>query len=185
MNVVIILLMKGVSFRINRKRDAAMRIRASDGGFSLIELLIVVAIILIIAAIAIPNLLQSRIAANQAAAVSDLRGITSSNLTYMTMYNQGYASTLTVLAPPTGGGPLTATAAGLIDSDLAAGFRDGYNFTYNPSAPDDQGYYQSFTANANPSRPGATGNDYYFSDPSFVIHMNTSTTASASDSPIQ
>lgn len=162
-----------------------MRMRQADYGFSLIELLIVVAIILIIAAIAIPNLLQSRIAANQAAAVSDLRGITSSNLTYMTMYDQGYASTLSVLAPPAGGGPLTSTAAGLIDSNLAAGFRDGYSFTYTPGAPDAKGYYQSFTANANPSKPGVTGNDYYFSDASFVIHMNTASTASASDSPIQ
>ncbi|MGH9343708.1 MAG: prepilin-type N-terminal cleavage/methylation domain-containing protein [Terriglobia bacterium] len=157
----------------------------AENGFSLIELLIVVAIILIIAAIAIPNLLESRIAANQAAAVSDLRGITSSNLTYMTMYNQGYAATLAVMAPPSGGGALTSAAAGLLDSDLAAGFRDGYTFTYNPSAQDSRGRYQSFTLNANPSRAGVTGHNFYYSDPSFVIRMNTAVTASASDSPIQ
>ncbi|MGH9354211.1 MAG: prepilin-type N-terminal cleavage/methylation domain-containing protein [Terriglobia bacterium] len=159
--------------------------KTAENGFSLIELLIVVAIILIIAAIAIPNLLESRIAAHQAAAVSDLRGITTSNLTYLTMYNEGYATSLAVMGPPASGSVPTSTAAGLINSDLAAGFRDGYTFTYNPSAQDSQGRYQSFTLNANPSKAGVTGNNYYYSDSSFVIHMNTATTASASDSPIQ
>ena len=74
-------------------------------GFSLIELLIVVAIILIIAAIAIPNLLRSRIAANEASAVGSLRTINTAEVTYASTYpSNGFASALTTLGPPSGGG---------------------------------------------------------------------------------
>ncbi|HEY3767775.1 MAG TPA: prepilin-type N-terminal cleavage/methylation domain-containing protein, partial [Candidatus Angelobacter sp.] len=67
-------------------------------GFSLIELLIVVAIILIIAAIAIPNLLRSRVAANDSAAASTIRTINTSEVTYLTTYSStGYAQSLTAL----------------------------------------------------------------------------------------
>ena len=155
-----------------------------EKGFSLVELLVVVAIILIIAAIAIPNLLESRIAANQAAAVSDLRGINSSELTYLTMYNDGYAATLATLGPPSGGGPPTPAAANLIDAYLAAGTRNGYSFVYSAGSQDAQGHYQTFTVHASPVSQGTTGNNFYFTDESNVIRMNTSSTASASNSPI-
>jgi type IV pilus assembly protein PilA len=82
-------------------------------GFSLIELLIVVAIILIIAAIAIPNLLRARMAANESAAISTVRNINSSQVVY---YNEfptiGYAVTLVTLGP---GSPCSATGACLVD----------------------------------------------------------------------
>ena len=74
--------------------------RKSSKGFSLIELLIVVAIILIIAAIAIPNLLRSRIAANQASAVGSLRTLNTAEITYSSTYNVGFTATLSYLAPP-------------------------------------------------------------------------------------
>lgn len=153
-------------------------------GFSLIELLIVVAIILIIAAIAIPNLLKSRMAANQASAVGSCRGITSSEVTYVAMYSQGYAATLSTLGPPSSGQP-TPSAAALIDNVLSSGFKSGYKFVYSAASQDSQGHYQTFTVNANPTNPGITGNVYYFTDQSDVIRMNTATTASASDSPLQ
>ena len=72
-------------------------------GFSLIELLIVVAIILIIAAIAIPDLLKSRVAANQASAVGSLRTINTSEVTYSSTYTSGYSPTLVSLDGPAGG----------------------------------------------------------------------------------
>jgi len=100
-------------------------------GFSLIELLIVVAIILIIAAIAIPNLLRSRIAANEASAVGSLRTLNTAEITYNTTYpNVGFACSLTVLGPPASGGAASSGTAGLIDSNLAGGNKSGYVFTF-------------------------------------------------------
>jgi type IV pilus assembly protein PilA len=152
-------------------------------GFSLIELLIVVAIILIIAAIAIPNLLRSRIAANQASAVQSLRTINTCEVTYVSTYNSGYSSTLAALGPPSGAQP-TAASAGLIDSVLAAGTKSGYSFTYAVTASDGNGNPTAYTLNANPLTVGTTGQNYYFTDQSAVIRQNTSATSSSSDSPI-
>ena len=84
-------------------------------GFSLIELLIVVAIIMIIAAIAVPNLLKARIAANEASAVGTVRTINTSQAVYQNAYpSLGYADELTKLAEPLDGN-ISSTAAGLID----------------------------------------------------------------------
>jgi type IV pilus assembly protein PilA len=105
-------------------------------GFSLIELLIVVAIILIIAAIAIPNLLRARIAANESSSVSSIRTINTAEVTYLTAYpTVGYSATLVALGPGAGvqacpaGGP-TSSAACLLDSalsnNIAAGGKSGY-----------------------------------------------------------
>src|SRR3989449_5415705 len=87
-------------------------------GFSLIELLIVVAIILIIAAIAIPNLLRSRIAANEASATATLRTLNTSEVTYASTYNSGFTDTLTKLGAPASGQPTSANAD-LVDPILA------------------------------------------------------------------
>jgi type IV pilus assembly protein PilA len=98
-------------------------------GFSLIELLIVVAIILIIAAIAIPSLLQSRIAANESSAVAAVRTISSAMVTYNSTYpTDGYALTLATLGPDANPCTPSSTNACLIDSALAGGLKAGYNF---------------------------------------------------------
>ena len=156
--------------------------RKRDQGFSLIELLIVVAIILIIAAIAIPNLLKSKMAANQSSAVASLRTMNTSEVTYSSTYNQGFSSTLAQLGPPASGSA-SSTTAGLIDSVLAAGAKSGYTFAYTAGAAVN-GVTPSYTITASPSTPGTTGQNYYFTDESAVIRQNSSATASASDSPI-
>ena len=112
-------------------------------GFSLIELLIVVAIILIIAAIAIPNLLRSRMAANESAAASTLRTLNTSQVSFSTTYpTVGYADTLTTLGPNgadcTNPANVNATHACLIDSILgcaggATCIKGAYNYNMQPA----------------------------------------------------
>ncbi|HEV2493081.1 MAG TPA: prepilin-type N-terminal cleavage/methylation domain-containing protein [Terriglobia bacterium] len=155
--------------------------KKNASGFSLIELLIVVAIILIIAAIAIPNLLRSRMAANQASAVGSLRTLNTSEVTYATTYPAGFTPDLVSLGPPASGNP-TSAAAGLIDSVLAAGVKSGYSFTYATTAV--SGRYDTYTLNANPTTAGTTGTNYYFTDQTAVIRQNSTAAAAASDSPI-
>ena len=155
-------------------------------GFSLIELLIVVAIILIIAAIAIPNLLRSRIAANQASAVGSLRTLNTSEITYASTYNLGYSSVLSYLGPSTGTVP-TSTASGLIDSVLAgtgnSSAKSGYNFTYAPTTDTTTLKVITYQIHADPQST-STGTNYYFTDESGVIRQSTTGTATATDSPI-
>ncbi len=156
--------------------------RRDSKGFSLIELLIVVAIILIIAAIAIPNLLKSKAAANQASAVASLRTINTVEITYSSTYNQGFTTTLLQLGPPSAGNA-TSNAAGLIDSILAAGAKSGYNFVYAASAAVN-GQVQNYTVNANPQQVGVSGTIYYYTDPTNTIRQNATQQAAATDSPI-
>jgi len=157
--------------------------KQSSKGFSLIELLIVVAIILIIAAIAIPNLLRSRIAANQASAVGSLRTLNTSEVTYSSTFNVGFTQTLSYLQAYPTGNAQTSTAAGLIDSVLAMGSKSGYSFTYSPGTSDSNGRINTYQFTAVPIS-SSTGTNYYFTDQSGVIRQNSTTTAGSTDSPI-
>jgi len=160
-------------------------------GFSLIELLIVVAIILIIAAIAIPNLLRSRIAANQASAVGSLRTLNTAEVTYATTYNTGYTAALGYLGPNAAGQTPVATAAGLIDSVLSGGnatastsSKSGYTFVYTPGATDTSGRINTYGITATPISVGTTGTNFYYTDMSGVIRQNSTAVAGSSDSPL-
>ena len=99
-------------------------------GFSLIELLIVVAIILIIAAIAVPSFLNSRMAANESAAVGALRSLNTAQISYNTTYSTvGFAANLTALSGDcTGSNVPSSSSACLIDSVLGSGTKSGYTF---------------------------------------------------------
>ncbi len=158
----------------------------SKKGFSLIELLIVVAIILIIAAIAIPNLLRSRIAANEASAVGSLRTLNTAEITYNTTYPTVGFTGLSALGPASGGGAATSANASLIDANLASGTKSGYSFGVTAGTTTPISSYESAAA---PLTPGTTGQRYFCSDASGVIQFNASaatgtTCASGSNTPI-
>ena len=149
-------------------------------GFSLIELLIVVAIILIIAAIAIPNLLRSRIAANETSAVGSLRTINTAEITYSSTYpSVGFSCNLANLAPPATTAQPTSTAAGLLDATLGASNAVKSGYTFNTVAATScttvNGIDVTYQYGAAPSAPGQTGQRYFCTDQSAVIQFDPST----------
>ena len=156
---------------------------SSRRGFSLIELLIVIAIILVIAGLAIPSFLRSKMRANEAAIAGALRSVTTANETYQSTYAQGYAPNFASLAPPPVGTPASA-AAGLIDPTLASGTRNGYNFIYAAIDTDGNGQFDQYTVNANPVQVGTSGEKYFYVDHTNVIRENLGGPADATSSPI-
>ena len=174
--------MPGMSHNSPFRRRYLKRFEAA--GFSLIELLIVVAIILIIAAIAIPQYLKSRMQANEASAVSSIRAICSANTLYERNYLNGFAPTLASLGPVPGGGPPTAANADVLDPLVAGGIKSGYQFTYTSTSVGG-GPPEKFVINANPISAGQTGNRYFFADQSMVIRFETVGPATAASPPVQ
>lgn len=154
----------------------------NQSGFSLVELLIVVMMILILSAIAIPNYTAARRAANQISAVSSLHNILLAEAGYFQYYN-GFAPTLVSLGPPAAGQPPSSTAADLIDSLLAQGARSGYQFAYSAGAPDPNGGFHAFAVEATPEKP-TTGVNVYYLDQSGTIRISTTGFATSTDSPI-
>jgi type IV pilus assembly protein PilA len=148
-------------------------------GFSLIELLIVVAIILIIAAIAIPNLIRSRMAANEASAVGSVRTLVTAAITYNSTYGNGFPGSLAQVGT-TGTTAVGCNNAELIDSVLTAGIKSGYNFALlpgtvavtTPPAGCTAGFVDGFGAVAWPVTVGTTGQRSFCSDASGVIRFD-------------
>ncbi len=142
----------------------------NKNGFSLIELLIVIAIILIIAAIAIPNLMRARRAANEASAVASIRTILNCQLLYLS--TRGKFTSLSGL-----------TEDGCLDEVLGSGTKSGYKFTSSPGEIESQ----QFTATAIPvinTGSTATGDRTFFIDENQVIRFAVGSTATSSSSPL-
>ena len=139
-------------------------------GFSLIELLIVVAIILIIAAIAIPNLLRARIAANEASAVASVRTLNTAQISYDSAYpTVGFAGSMSALGGTTCTPP-NSTSACLIDTQLAGGTKSGYTFAITGVTGSPASTYQFY---ANPLTPNQTGVRSFCSVPDAVVRYQT------------
>jgi len=140
-------------------------------GFSLIELLIVVAIILIIAAIAIPNLLRARIAANESAAVGALRTLNTAQVTYNSAYpTVGFSSSLANLGG-TSCNPPVSSGACLIDSALQSGTKSGYSFSL-PSSSVTGTPGSTYQFIVTPLAPNQTGVRYFCSFEDAVVRVN-------------
>lgn len=164
------------------------RKRRPETGFSLIELLIVVAIILVIAAIAIPNFLRARMAANESAAVENVRSITTASVVYDSSWGNGYPPSLTNL----GGIGVSASCnqANLLDPILTTApfTKSGYIFSYTgEDGPASQGAgcggpgFIGFFVTAAPQSPGLTGTRSFCAEESGVIHFDLTGVPTASE----
>jgi type IV pilus assembly protein PilA len=150
-------------------------------GFSLIELLVVVAVILIIAAIAIPNYIQTKMRANEASAAQNMRNIATAELVYSTTYGINFSTTMLQLSG-TGVTP-NMNNAGLIDEALASGIKSGYVIQYTPLTTDTYGHTATYSLTADPQTL-STGQRHFYADQTCVIRSNVSVPAGPSDPPI-
>jgi len=141
----------------------------SSSGFTLLEIMIVVALIAIVAAVAVPSLLRSKINANEAAAIADLRALV---ITEESFRSQGGTESYTNLQT------LGNATPPFIDSIMASGTRHGYTFEITPNA-------HSWSCNADPIVVGQTGSRRFFVNESGVIRFNMGASASVGDPPLQ
>ncbi|MBI1789695.1 MAG: prepilin-type N-terminal cleavage/methylation domain-containing protein [Acidobacteria bacterium] len=143
-------------------------------GFSLIELLIVIAIILIIAAMAMPRLGKARMQAFETGALRAITTIHTAQTQYYSQFGR-YATTLAELGPPASG-PANQNGADLISGDLAAGEKSGYKFILQATPT-------GYTLNGNPVAFGNTGSRTFYSDQSLTIRHNYSNEPATAQSP--
>ncbi|MHB8527660.1 MAG: DUF4190 domain-containing protein [Candidatus Acidiferrales bacterium] len=141
-------------------------------------------IVLIIAAIAIPNLLRSKMVANEASAVGSLRTTVTASVTYSNTYGHGFPTNLQALGP-SANGTANAEGADLIDAALAGGRRYGYAFSYEASSTHADGVLDTFRVNADPITEGTTGVRHFYVDQTGVIRYQEDGPANENSPPIQ
>ena len=139
--------------------------------------------LLIIAAIAIPNLLRARMAANEATAVGALRTLNTAAYTYRETYRQ-FPPELTALGAPSAGTAPGPDNADLIDPVLMSGQKSGYLFHYRAVDTDGDGALDGYEIYADPVTPGTTGQKHFFTDQTGVIRLESNKPASAESPPI-
>ena len=135
-------------------------------GFTLLELLIVIAIILIILSIALPQMSKSRMHAQEMAAIKTMNTINTTEVQYQSQFGK-FANSLAQLGPPPAGGAEGPEASGLISGNLATGTSSGYNFTITQTPA-------GYGISAVPKTFGSTGRRTFYSDQSGVIRENWS-----------
>jgi type IV pilus assembly protein PilA len=143
-------------------------------GFSLIELLIVIAIILIILAMAVPKLNKARMHALEAGALKTINTLHTAQAQYYSQFGK-YATSMAELGPPASGNP-TASAADLISHDLASGEKSGYKYTLEATP-------KGYNINAVPTAFSVTGSRTFFSDQSMIVYQNYGQEPATAQSP--
>ncbi len=149
-----------------------------QAGFTLMELLIVMSVILILMAVAIPNYMNMRSQANETAAMEELRTLNSAEIQYQTDYPaNGFSCNLSQLGGDPKAGAPSPTGAQLIPADLASGYKSGYLFTITNCTKvnvNNQDVYTSFEVTAVPQAVGKTGHRGFCMDQTGEIKSDPS-----------
>ena len=157
-----------------RTVNVTSRRQRNSRGFSLMELLIVIAIILTILAVALPKVNQARMSANELAVTKQIGTIHTAQAQYNSQFGK-FAVAMSELGPPPSGAA-SASAADLMPSDLATGKKNGYTFQL-------QGTPGGYTINVNPDSFNGTGRRSFYSDQSLVIRNNWGPEPASPSSP--
>ncbi len=149
---------------------------SNEAGFTLVELLIVMSVILIIATLALPKLMGVLRTANETSAINSLRTLTSMEGQYNSTYpTHGFACSLAELGGKPGSGTPGPEAAQLINEDLAGGSKSGYSFKItcgDKNTINNQDQYNSYAITAVPNSVGRTGNRGFCTDQDAQIHYD-------------
>ncbi|MBV9669341.1 MAG: prepilin-type N-terminal cleavage/methylation domain-containing protein [Acidobacteriales bacterium] len=167
--------------------------KRNNEGFSLIELLIVIAIILILVAIAIPNFQKIMINGRETSAIGSIRAINNAQIMYQQSYpQQGFACTLATLGTQAGAQAGPQSSGLLTDTQLLNGVKDGYIFTLTCNRAQGQGSGETAGQNAtatsylivaSPVTPGKTGNRFFCSDQPGSIHYSMNANCNPDSDP--